>query len=421
MDTVFSNPRQDAAWAVETPPSNEAADSPRRKKRSSAACFSCRARKVRCDVEGGHPCTNCRFDGSMCAVPVKRSRRTRQPRGSDDRSAAKTSLHLGAARPRDRRGRIGAARQSSRQEVVEAQDPETSSEHSQPTQQTVVQQSPPDAVCGSRDDPEPQIPPWGIEEHISLLASAPFAAAARHLEQWRALNTIPLSPTQSPLPNYIRDHPPTICSRGADYLARMGCFSLPYARLRNELVASYLRFMHHRLPLFDLPRLCSAMGRRDRSFQISLLVFQAIMFAGAAFVDMYHLQSEGYRSRSDARKTFYHRVRLLYDYRYEPDVVATMHALLIVTHSAGETAIEPPTPQGSDPIPGARPMVNTSVAFPFQPQAHPDYMHHMMMMAGMSREGTMPLPGGTPGEMQFAPAGGTYSGLCMPDNFPILP
>ncbi|KAL3440361.1 hypothetical protein BJX65DRAFT_314882 [Aspergillus insuetus] len=38
------------------------------------------------------------------------------------------------------------------------------------------------------------------------------------------------------------------------------------------------------------------------------------MFAGAAFVDMYHLQSEGYRFRSDARKTFYHRVWLLYDY-----------------------------------------------------------------------------------------------------------
>jgi hypothetical protein len=156
------------------------------------------------------------------------------------------------------------------------------------------------------------------------------------------------------------------------------------------------------------------MSRYDKSFQISLLIFQAIMFAGAAFVDMYHLQNEGFRSRADARKTFYHRVRLLYDYRYESDVVAVMHALLIVTYSAGETESDlaaPPT------IPAAWSAVNTNAAFPFQPQDDPNSMHHMM--AGMTREGNMGLTAATSDEMQFPPQG-AYSGLCIPEHFSLL-
>jgi hypothetical protein len=154
------------------------------------------------------------------------------------------------------------------------------------------------------------------------------------------------------------------------------------------------------------------MSRCDTSFQVSLLIFQAIMFAGAAFVDMYHLQSEGYRSRSDARKTFYHRVRLLYDYRYESDVVAIMHALLIVTYSAGETEPDLAAPQTRMRPPTPQSTVNTVVAFPLQPQNNANYMEHML--------GGMAVPHHTSSEMQFAPTGSIYPGLCIQDSFPIL-
>lgn len=47
------------------------------KRRAAKACLSCRHRKVRCDVVGGVPCTNCRLDGVSCVI--KKSNRGRRP------------------------------------------------------------------------------------------------------------------------------------------------------------------------------------------------------------------------------------------------------------------------------------------------------------------------------------------------------
>jgi hypothetical protein len=46
------------------------------------------------------------------------------------------------------------------------------------------------------------------------------------------------------------------------------------------------------------------------SGQISLLLFQAIMFAGTAVVDMQLLRSAGYSNRKNARKAFFQKVRV---------------------------------------------------------------------------------------------------------------
>lgn len=51
-------------------------------KRASAACRSCRARKVRCDVLlKSTPCTNCRLDGAECIIAE--SKRTKFARTAD--------------------------------------------------------------------------------------------------------------------------------------------------------------------------------------------------------------------------------------------------------------------------------------------------------------------------------------------------
>jgi len=45
------------------------------RRRAPAACQSCRARKVRCDVsEGGSPCMNCRADNLECIVTIGKTR-----------------------------------------------------------------------------------------------------------------------------------------------------------------------------------------------------------------------------------------------------------------------------------------------------------------------------------------------------------
>jgi hypothetical protein len=44
--------------------------------------------------------------------------------------------------------------------------------------------------------------------------------------------------------------------------------------------------------------------------RISLLLFQAIMFAGTAFVDMEYLRVAGYSNRKAARKAFFQKARV---------------------------------------------------------------------------------------------------------------
>lgn len=45
------------------------------KKRASQACEICRSRKVRCDSEKRHPCTNCADMGLVCHIPESKRRR----------------------------------------------------------------------------------------------------------------------------------------------------------------------------------------------------------------------------------------------------------------------------------------------------------------------------------------------------------
>ncbi|OJJ01896.1 hypothetical protein ASPVEDRAFT_41456 [Aspergillus versicolor CBS 583.65] len=224
--------------------------------------------------------------------------------------------------------------------------------------------------------------------------------------------------TKPSLPSYICDPPASICTRGADYLTRMGCFSLPPPRLRNELMASYLGFMHPKLPLFDLPRFCTSMHRYDGSSQLSLLIFQAIMFAGAAFVDMSYLQSAGYSSRAEARKELYQRTRLLYDYRYESDVVTVLHALLIVTHSAAHVGMDlptqrAPTPAQVPPPPGPGPP--GAVYVPFASQPDEPSSDTQSTLSGMTREGEMEMGFGTVAlnPVQYVAPGGAFPGQCI--------
>ncbi|KKA20995.1 hypothetical protein T310_4975 [Rasamsonia emersonii CBS 393.64] len=56
------------------------------------------------------------------------------------------------------------------------------------------------------------------------------------------------------------------------------------------------------------------------------------MFAGTAFVDIKHLRAAGYPNRKAARKAFFQRARLLYDFDYEVDRISLVQALLLMTY-----------------------------------------------------------------------------------------
>lgn len=146
-------------------------------------------------------------------------------------------------------------------------------------------------------------------------------------------------PRQSPprkskgiLPDYLRPLPAKFQEEDIDYLEAKGALAIPEAGLRNELLKSYINYVHTYMPLLDLNDFLYAIVRNDKSQRLSLLLFQAVMFAGTAFIDMNHLQAAGYKSRKAARKAFFQRARLLYDFDYEVDRISLVQSLLLMTH-----------------------------------------------------------------------------------------
>lgn len=135
------------------------------------------------------------------------------------------------------------------------------------------------------------------------------------------------------LPRFIKPLPAKIGPEEISYLEKKGALTVPKGTLRSEMLRAYVEFVHPYMPLLDLHDFLTVIDRSDGSKgKVSLILFQAVMFAGAAFVDMSHLRSAGYATRKEARKDFFQKTRILYDFDYESDRVSLVQALLLLTY-----------------------------------------------------------------------------------------
>lgn len=134
------------------------------------------------------------------------------------------------------------------------------------------------------------------------------------------------------LPKYLTAIPDRILAEDVDYLQRKGAFLIPETPLRNELLRCYVQHVHPYTPLLELQDFLGAIQKNDGSSIISLLLFQAVMFAATAYIDMRYLTAQGYESRKAARKAFFQRIKLLYDFDYEIDRVVVVQSVLLMTY-----------------------------------------------------------------------------------------
>lgn len=111
-------------------------------------------------------------------------------------------------------------------------------------------------------------------------------------------------------PRFLKPVSSRIAPEDVAYLLSKGALTLPEPVLRNELLKSYVQWVYSSLPVLDLPSFLGSVARNDPEANISLLLFQAVMFAGTAFVDIGHLQAAGFKTRREARKSFYNNVRV---------------------------------------------------------------------------------------------------------------
>jgi hypothetical protein len=128
------------------------------------------------------------------------------------------------------------------------------------------------------------------------------------------IETPPMPPVpllKHQLPDYLKPLPQRMTSVDIDYLFAKGALSLPEIPVRNALLQAYLEFVHPYMPLIEIHDFLQIIeDGTGQSGKISLLLFQAVMFAGTAFVDMDYLRSAGYSNRKAARKAFFQKARV---------------------------------------------------------------------------------------------------------------
>lgn len=111
------------------------------------------------------------------------------------------------------------------------------------------------------------------------------------------------------LPPYILPPGRTIDGEDVEYLKRRGALSIPEPSLRDQLLLSFILYVNPFIPVLDLQDLINAIEGQNGA-RISLILFQAIMFAGTAFVDSQLLIDAGFKNRMEARTFFFRKIKV---------------------------------------------------------------------------------------------------------------
>lgn len=94
------------------------------------------------------------------------------------------------------------------------------------------------------------------------------------------------------------------------FLAARGALTVPGPSARDELIKAFALYVHPQMPILDLQDFMDSIHQSDGTHSPPLILLQAIMFAGSAFVDMEVLEKLGFGQRRDARKAFYIKVKV---------------------------------------------------------------------------------------------------------------
>ncbi|KAH7201337.1 fungal-specific transcription factor domain-containing protein [Fusarium oxysporum] len=228
------------------------------KKRAAWACTYCRARKVRCDVVYGSPCRNCRWDKMECSIQETRWQ----------------TNHVFIAN-----------------KVTGAE----------------VQNRPVASVINLNGVAEvPKSTDASIGSFTGLAANKVSNEAATTKEAIK--HGVPSLGDQ--VPPGFKPLPTKVAAEDVRYLRSKGALSVPSVPLQGALLQAYVEYVNPYMPLELFPFLNAINAGDGRAEKVSLLMYQAVMFAATAFVD----------------------IELLYDFDCEPNQLVVVQALLLMTY-----------------------------------------------------------------------------------------
>ncbi|KAF3931563.1 hypothetical protein ABW19_dt0208493 [Dactylella cylindrospora] len=292
------------------------------KRRASKACQCCRARKVRCNVvEHGAPCTNCRLDNVDCIITESKRRSNASDKPGKAKKKQQAIVHP-------------VSPSSSSHEDL----PEDREEHiptfTYPTRtlETIDE--------NGRERRKSSLAQLSSQQTYNRMISQQPSPSATSSSASRPIRVPTYEILTKDLPSFIKPTPTRIAHDDVDYLVRKGATSIPLEPFRQELIDCYFEYVHPFMPLIEESEWKKTTARnwegfdpsRHKDDRISLLLYQAVLFAGSAFAKMESLRAAGYSTRKSARKAFFMRTRLLYDFDWEQDRISLIQALLLMTY-----------------------------------------------------------------------------------------
>ncbi|ETN42806.1 uncharacterized protein HMPREF1541_01964 [Cyphellophora europaea CBS 101466] len=317
-----SNKRKQSAAGISTSGRNV-------KRRASKACHCCRSRKVRCDVvESGIPCTNCRLDEVECLVTEGKRRRKSYVDGDILHHSPAASVADEKDVPLfpifDDMDGLNDLSMS-----LDAGVPASNSMN--PLDDTLSQHRP-HMIYQTHGHRMTNDERNRRMSAISMTARMPPFNSPSSMPGMAQYFAQQSQRPESHLPAYVRPVGPNIMTEDLAYLERRGAFSFPEPGLRNELLRCYVQYVHPNLPLLNLQDFLAAINNNDPNGTVSLLLFQAVMFAGTGFIDMRYLVAQGYDTRKAARRAYFLKCKALYDLDYELDRAVLVQAVLLMTY-----------------------------------------------------------------------------------------
>ena len=121
-----------------------------------------------------------------------------------------------------------------------------------------------------------------------------------------------LDPLQCPdlRPAYTTEIPDSVPSEDMEYLVGKGVFDVPNMALRNELLVTFVHNVHPYMPLLDISPFVEAIESNGQRGKVSLLLFHAVMFSSAAFIEPGNRDADWLVSRKQSRQGFYEKAKV---------------------------------------------------------------------------------------------------------------
>ncbi|KAK7178451.1 fungal specific transcription factor domain-containing protein [Paraphaeosphaeria sporulosa] len=287
-----------------------------RRQRTSRACETCHARKVRCDAASlGVPCTNCTAFSIECRIPTPKRKKTATVKtqdsqskfGEDDRSPVPSSATPGE-------------QQRDKTTVYNSPDgtPSTTVSPAYAAQQaahngTYVQFMKP-KFARSPIKNAGRVAYLGESSNLSLLV----------YDRYGTTDTV-----HYPLPENVRGAEARVneLDMENEILHQRGAFLLPPRALCDGLVDAFFKWVAPVVPVINRSRFMRQY--RDTKNPPSLLLLQAILLAGSRVCTNPQLMDAN-GSTTPAAMTFYKRAKALFDANYEDDRVTIVQSTILM-------------------------------------------------------------------------------------------